>query len=61
MNLLPIPALDGGYVLFLLWEVITRRRVSDAFMEKAVTAGFFLLMGFMVYALGLDVWRNFIK
>jgi regulator of sigma E protease len=61
MNLLPIPALDGGYVLFLLWEVITRRKVSDAFMEKAVTAGFFLLMGFMVYAFGLDIWRHFIK
>jgi len=61
MNLLPIPALDGGYVVFLLWEVITRRRVSDAFMEKAVTAGFFLLMGLMVYAFGLDIWRNFIR
>ncbi len=58
MNLLPIPALDGGYVMFLLWEVITRRKVSDRFMEKAVTVGFFLLLGLMVYALGLDLWRH---
>jgi regulator of sigma E protease len=57
MNLLPIPALDGGYVLFLIWEVVTGRRVSDKFMERAVTVGFFLMMGLMVYALGLDMWR----
>lgn len=57
MNLLPIPALDGGYVVFLLWEVATGRKVSDGFMEKAVTAGFFLLLGIMIYAFGLDLWR----
>jgi regulator of sigma E protease len=57
MNLLPIPALDGGYVMFLIWEVITGRRVSDEFMEKAVTVGFFLLIGLMIYALGLDLMR----
>jgi regulator of sigma E protease len=61
MNLLPIPALDGGYVMFLIWEVVTGRRVSDAFMEKAVTVGFFLLMGLMVYAFGLDIWRHMIN
>ncbi len=61
MNLLPIPALDGGYVVFLLWEVVTRRRVSDAFMEKAVTMGFFLLLGLMVFALGNDIWRHWIQ
>lgn len=59
MNLLPIPALDGGYVLFLIWEVITGRKVSDRFMERAVTVGFFLLIGLMIFALGLDVWRLF--
>ncbi len=48
MNLLPIPALDGGYVMFLLWEVFTGKRVSDAFMEKAVTVGFMLLLGLIV-------------
>ena len=58
MNLLPIPALDGGYVVFLLWEVATGRRVSDKFMEKAVTFGFFLLLALMVYAFGLDLWRH---
>lgn len=59
MNLLPIPALDGGYVLFLIWEVITGRKVSDKFMEQAVTVGFFLLIGLMIMALGLDIWRLF--
>jgi regulator of sigma E protease len=58
MNLLPIPALDGGYVMFLIWEVVTGRRVSDQFMEKAVTIGFFLLLGLMTLALGLDFWRH---
>jgi regulator of sigma E protease len=58
MNLLPIPALDGGYVMFLIWEVVTGKRVSDQFMEKAVTAGFFLLLGLMTLALGLDFWRH---
>lgn len=61
MNLLPIPALDGGYVLFLIWEVVTGRKVSDKFMERAVTVGFFLLLGLMVFALGLDVWRHFLQ
>ncbi|MBK7937861.1 MAG: RIP metalloprotease RseP [Lewinellaceae bacterium] len=61
MNLLPIPALDGGYVVFLLWEVVTRRKVSDQFMEKAVTLGFFLLLGLMVFALGNDIWRHWIQ
>ncbi len=61
MNLLPIPALDGGYVVFLLWEVVTRRKVSDGFMEKAVTVGFFLLLGLMVFALGNDIWRHWIQ
>lgn len=59
MNLLPIPALDGGYVMFLIWEVVTGRKVSDKFMERAVTVGFFLLIGLMVLALGLDIWRLF--
>ncbi len=61
MNLLPIPALDGGYVVFLLWEVVTRRKVSDNVMEKAVTVGFFLLLGLMVFALGNDIWRHWIQ
>lgn len=58
MNLLPIPALDGGYVVFLLWEVATGKRVSDNIMEKAVTFGFFLMLALMIYAFGLDLWRH---
>lgn len=57
MNILPIPALDGGYVLFLLLEMITRRKFSDEFMEKAVTVGFFLLLALMVVANLNDVLR----
>lgn len=58
-NLLPIPALDGGYVLFLIWEIITGRPVSDKFMEYANTVGFILLITLMVFALGLDFSRFF--
>lgn len=57
MNLLPIPALDGGYVMFLIWEVITGKRVSDAFMEKAVTVGFFLLMTLIIVINFWDIIR----
>ncbi len=53
MNLLPIPALDGGYVVFLLWEVITGKRVSDAFVEKAVQFGFILLI---ILIVGINYW-----
>jgi regulator of sigma E protease len=56
---LPIPALDGGYVMFLIYEVITGRKPSDKFMEYAVTIGFFILIAFMIYALGLDIFRKF--
>ena len=61
MNLLPIPALDGGYVLFLLIEVVTGRKVSDKFIEKATMIGFILLLGLLLYANGLDVLRHFGK
>lgn len=58
-NILPIPALDGGYVLFLLIEVITGRKLSDRFMEIVTTIGFFLLMALMIFALGLDISKWF--
>lgn len=58
-NLLPIPALDGGYVVFLLWEVITGKVPSDKFMEVVNYAGFIVLMGLMIFALGLDISRWF--
>jgi regulator of sigma E protease len=57
MNLLPIPGLDGGYVLFLLVEIITGKKVSDAFMEKATGVGLILLVTLMLYANGLDIFR----
>lgn len=59
INLLPIPALDGGHVLFLLFESITGIKPSDKFLEYATTGGFFLLMALMIYALGLDISRLF--
>lgn len=59
MNILPIPALDGGHVLFLLFEVITRRRPSDRFMEIAQTAGFFFLLALLLFANMNDVIRLF--
>jgi regulator of sigma E protease len=59
MNLLPIPGLDGGYVIFLLFEMFTGKQVSDKTMEKATTFGFILLVALMVYANGLDIFRLF--
>ena len=57
MNMLPIPALDGGHVFFLLIEVITRRKPSDKIMEKAQIIGFYLLMGII----GLAMWNDIVK
>lgn len=57
MNLLPIPALDGGHVMFLLFEIVTGRKPSDKFMEYATIAGFVLIMGLVLYANGLDIFR----
>ncbi len=59
MNILPIPALDGGHVFFLLVEVITRRKPSDKFMERAQTVGMALLLLLMAFALFND-FRNFL-
>lgn len=59
MNFLPIPALDGGYVLFLLWEIITRRKPSDKFLEIANTIGFWLLLALMIFANGNDLFKAF--
>ncbi|NNE25813.1 MAG: RIP metalloprotease RseP [Saprospiraceae bacterium] len=59
INLLPIPALDGGYVMFLLFESITGIKVPDRVMEIANLIGFALLIILMIYALGLDISRLF--
>ena len=57
MNILPIPALDGGHVLFLLYEIIARRKPSDAFMERAQMVGMFLLFALMIWANFNDILR----
>lgn len=59
MNILPIPALDGGHVMFLLYEVITRRKPSDKFLEYAQTAGMILLLALLIFANGNDIIRLF--
>lgn len=59
MNLLPIPALDGGHVMFLLWEMITGRKPSDKFLEVMTLIGFVILMGFMIFVFGNDIRRYF--
>jgi len=58
MNILPIPALDGGHVMFTLYEMITGRKPGEKFLEYAQMVGMVLLLALMAYALGLDVWRN---
>ncbi len=57
MNLLPIPALDGGHVLFTLWEMITGRKPSDKFLEYAQIGGFIFLMGLLLLANGNDIYK----
>jgi len=61
MNFLPIPALDGGYVLFLIYEMITGKKPNDKFLEYAQTTGFFLLMALLVYVNGNDLFKALFK
>ncbi len=61
MNLLPIPALDGGHVMFLLIEAVTGRKLSDKFMEWATTIGLIIVLGLVLYANGLDIFRAWLK
>jgi regulator of sigma E protease len=61
MNILPIPALDGGHILFLLYEIITKKKPSDKFMEYAQLTGMFLLIALLVYANGNDLYRWLFK
>ncbi len=60
MNLLPIPVLDGGHVLFLLFEMITRRKPSDRFMEYAQMTGFVILIALLLFANGNDIYRSIV-
>ena len=59
MNLLPIPALDGGHAVFLIIEMIKGKPLSDKFLEKAQIVGFVLLIGLMVFAFGNDIIKHF--
>ena len=61
MNLLPIPALDGGHAVFLIVEMIKGKPLSDKFLEKAQIVGFVLLIGLMVFAFGNDILKSFHK
>ena len=61
MNVLPIPALDGGHVMFLLYEVITGRKPNEKLMEYAQYAGMLLLLALLLYANGNDIVRLFSK
>lgn len=61
MNILPIPALDGGHVLFTLYEIITRRKPSEKFLERAQMIGMALLFALLIYANANDIYRFFIK
>ena len=59
MNLLPIPALDGGHVVFTLWEMITGRKPGDKFLEYAQITGFIILIALLLFANGNDIFRLF--
>jgi len=61
LNLLPIPALDGGHAIFVLYEMITGRKPGDKFLEYAQMVGFVIMMTLFVYAFGNDIYRHFIK
>ncbi|MFP4525545.1 MAG: RIP metalloprotease RseP [Bacteroidales bacterium] len=58
INILPIPALDGGHVMFLTYEVITGRKPSDKFLEYAQIAGMLIILSIFVYAIGNDIVRH---
>lgn len=57
MNLLPIPALDGGHVVFITYEIISGRAPSDRFLENAQRVGMVILLGLMVFAFGNDIYK----
>ena len=61
MNILPIPALDGGHVMFLLYEMITGRKPSEKFLEYAQMVGFFILIALLLYANGNDIYKAIFK
>ncbi|CAM1334269.1 RIP metalloprotease RseP [Tenacibaculum aestuariivivum] len=60
-NLLPIPALDGGHVVFTLWEMITGKKPGDKFLEYAQVVGFIMLIALLLFANGNDIFRTYFK
>ncbi len=60
MNLLPIPALDGGHVIFLLYEIISGKKPSDKFLENAQMVGFVLLISLLLFANGNDIYKGIV-
>lgn len=61
MNIIPIPGLDGGHTLFTLWEMITRRKPSDRFLEVAQYIGLVLILALVIFANGNDIFRFILK
>lgn len=61
LNLLPIPALDGGHAMFLIYELVVGKKPSDKFMEYAQVVGFIFLISLFVFAFGNDIYRHLIK
>ena len=57
MNIIPIPGLDGGHLIFTLWEIVTGRKPSDKFLSVAQSVGMIILLALMVLANGNDLWR----
>ncbi len=60
MNILPIPALDGGHVMFLLYEMVRGKAPNQKFLEKAQVVGMILLLALLLYANGNDIYRYLI-
>jgi regulator of sigma E protease len=59
MNILPIPALDGGHSVLLIYEMVTGHKPSDKFLEGAQKVGMVILLGLMVFAFGNDIFKLF--
>ena len=59
LNIIPIPGLDGGHILFTLWEMVTRRKPSDKVLEVAQYIGLLLILALLVFANGNDIYKLF--
>ena len=59
LNLLPIPALDGGHAMFLMYEMISGRKPSDKFLETVQVIGFIILLSLVIFANGNDIYKLF--